>query len=262
MKVKIIDRILLIVYALLGIATTAGLVYLVWLNETASLEAVGINISIGRGNWVFIAAAAAVALLLLVLSIRVIMLAVRHEPKIDKTSVALQNTEDGSVRISVAAMDTLIKQAVGTNEGVLDVKTKIINHEDSISIKIEMTLTSDVHIPNVTMLLQRSVKNFIEEYSGIAVRDISVFVSSIVEVVPAQLKLEDTSTRIIQTYDEPSDISVDAHEEAPKPVPEAPEAPVEEEASYDFNSDEVTEPLPDSEKKDETQEKTEREDLW
>ena len=63
-------------------------------------------------------------------------------------------------------------------------KTSIVNHEDSISVNIDMTLESDVHIPNVTMLLQRSIKNFIEEYSGIAVRDVTIVVSKIVEVTP------------------------------------------------------------------------------
>jgi hypothetical protein len=41
----------------------------------------------------------------------------------------------------------------------VDIKTSIINHEDSISVSIDMTLASDVHIPNVTMMMQRTIKN-------------------------------------------------------------------------------------------------------
>jgi uncharacterized alkaline shock family protein YloU len=96
----------------------------------------------------------------------------------------VQHTENGSVRISVAAMDTLVKQAIAHDEGVVDIKTAIINHEDSISVSIDMTLASDVHIPNVTMMMQRTIKNFIEEFSGIAVREVTIMVSKIIEVTP------------------------------------------------------------------------------
>ena len=112
-------------------------------------------------------------------SVYLIVNALSRKPRIDKSSVSLQSGESGSVRVSIAALDTLVKGAVNNVKGVGDIKTYIINHEDSITVNIEMELLSDEHIPNVTMLMQRDIKNFIEEYSGIAVREVSIMVLAI-----------------------------------------------------------------------------------
>jgi uncharacterized alkaline shock family protein YloU len=112
-------------------------------------------------------------------SIYLIISALARKPRIDKSSVSLQSSETGSVRVSISALDTLVKEAVNNIKGVGEIKTYIINHEDSITVDIEMELLSDEHIPNVTMLMQRDIKSFIEEYSGIAVREVSIMVLAI-----------------------------------------------------------------------------------
>ena len=184
-NLKWTDRLLLALYALLGIVATVLIALAMCSGMQISL--LGYTLRLGDGVWPMVIMAV-IAAVLLVWSIRLIVLSFRREPKLDKGSVSVQNTENGAVRISVQAMDTLVKQAIGEADGVEDIRTSIVNHEDSISVNIDMTLRSDVHIPNVTMLMQRSIKNFIEEFSGIAVRDVTVMVSRIVEVAPpAQL---------------------------------------------------------------------------
>ena len=184
-NLKWTDRLLLALYALLGIAATVLIALAMCSGMQISL--LGYTLRLGDGVWPMVALSV-IAAVLLVWSVRLVVLAFRREPKLDKGSVSVQNTENGAVRISVQAMDTLVKQAIGEADGVEDIKTSIVNHEDSISVNIDMTLRSDVHIPNVTMLMQRSIKNFIEEFSGIAVRDVTVMVSRILEVAPpAQL---------------------------------------------------------------------------
>lgn len=191
MKIKIIERILLAFYAFLGLIGAGVAVFLCIYRESFTLNVMDVTLAFESNWWPTVVILIAIALILLLWSMKIFTLAFRRERKTETVpSVSVQNTEDGSVRISVEAMDTLVKQAIGHQEGILDVKAKIINHDDSISVRIDMTLTSDVHIPNVTMLLQRTVKNFVEEFSGIAVREVTVLVSSIVEVVPAPLAIE------------------------------------------------------------------------
>lgn len=189
MKIKVWERIAMAAYALLGMAASLLLGWVAVVDANGRVE-----------GWVSIVCAL-VVLLLLAWSVKMLMLAFRHVPKVDKSSVSVQNTENGSVRISVQAMETLVRQAIGQDDGVVEIKTAIVNHEDSITVNIDMTLTSDVHIPNLTMLMQRTVKNFIEEYSGIAVREVTVMVSSIVEVAQPQLALEDGKP--VEEIDEP-----------------------------------------------------------
>ncbi len=183
-KMKWSDRVLLALYGCLGIVVT--LLIAVGMCTGLELTLMGYRISLGEGVWPMVALAV-IAAVLLVWSVQMIRLALRREPSVEKGSVSVQNTENGAVRISVQAMDTLVKQAIGQADGVEEIKTSIVNHEDSISVNIDMTLRSDVHIPNVTMLMQRSIKNFIEEFSGIAVRDVAVLVSRIVESQPPQM---------------------------------------------------------------------------
>ena len=159
-------------------------------------------------------------------SVYLIVNALSRKPRIDKSSVSLQSGETGSVRVSIAALDTLVKEAVNNVRGVGDIKTYIINHEDSITVKIEMELLSDEHIPNVTMLMQRDIKNFIEEYSGIAVREVSIMVLAI--KIPEKPHAEDRergnfqrAERVFPLPDEaPVEISpvMPAEEETPEAV--------------------------------------------
>lgn len=219
MKMKIWDRFLLALYAILGILAALVVGALIYFRNQMSWNFMDYTMRLADSP-LSVGILVAVALVLLVWSIRMLCLAFRHEPKVDKSSVSVQHTENGSVRISVQAMDMLVKQAIGNTEGVADIKTRIVNHEDSITVKIDMTLESDVHIPNVTMLMQRSIKNFIEEFSGIAVREVTILVGKIIEVTP-QPPLQITEPKKQpEIIDQPDAI-------APEPVPEQEVMPEE-----------------------------------
>lgn len=264
MKMKLVDRILLGLYAVLGILGSAAVALGgVYIFNSGGITSGFLGLQIPGGTLTLVIACV-IALLLLAWSIKMLLLAFKHEPRVDKTSVSVQNTEDGSVRITVAALDTLIKQAIGHHDGIMEIKSRIINHEDSISVHIDMTLSSDVHIPNVTMLLQRTVKNFIEEFSGIAVREVSVLVSSIIEIVPAPLAIEakrPVEAAVVQVVeDEPEEIREEVtpvEEAAPiveeiavedEPAPE--EAPVEAEIKETEPAEETPEETAQTEETD------------
>ena len=222
MKMKIWDRLLLALYAILGLCGLAAVGGAIFAPEMTARVADKL-----RSAWddrLIRIAICAVALVILVWTIRVFLLAFKHEPRHDRGSVAVQNTENGSVRVSVQAMDALVRQAIGSSEGVVDIKSRIINHEDSISVKIEMTLSGDAHIPNVTMLLQRNIKSFIEEFSGIAVRDVSVLVTSIVPVegpVAIAEKAQSVQDNGPEIVVEPESATAHAEEAAQEAAPEA-----------------------------------------
>ncbi len=218
-KLKWKDRALLALYGCLGVVVA------VW-------AALGLPMCLE--NWFGLSGAAwpyvvavVVALLLLAGAAQAIRLALRRDSSAEKGSVSVQNTENGAVRISVQAMDTLVKQAIGQADGIEEIKTSVVNHEDSISVNIDMTLRSDVHIPNVTMLMQRSIKNFIEEFSGIAVRDVAVLVSRIVETQPPQLSTIQAEPP--KAVEAPKDQQVPEEEAQPQDG----EAVYEEEAVYE-----------------------------
>ena len=228
MKMKVIDRILLALYALLGalalVAVGVNAVRPGWTGPW--IERIGTLLQ--NNTWAKAVAWALLALLV-VWSVRLILLAFSRggEKHGDRSSVTVQNGGDGSVRVSVSAMDTLVRQAIGPAEGVVSLKTKVINHEDSITVRIDMALTSDAHIPNVTMLMQRNIKRFIEEYSGIAVREVVILVSEIRAIgdgaAPAG-KLEGGRKKVLVA---PEKVESREAPAAATPAPAAAEAPAE-----------------------------------
>lgn len=121
-------------------------------------------------------------------SIGMFLLAFKREKRGDKGNVALQNTENGAVNVTVGALETLVKEAIGHNDEVLELKSQVVNHEDSITVLVRMVLSSTAHIPNVTMLMQRNIKRFIEEFSGIAVREVIITVTEVRSPEPAAKK--------------------------------------------------------------------------
>ncbi len=251
MKMSFLERLLLAVTGILGVFFAAALGVIAYARNQLEIRLGDYILNLEHGVlWVVLIGV--IALIALIWGLKLLSLAFKREPKLDRSSVSVQHTENGSVRISVAAMDTLVKQAIAHDEGVVDIKTSIINHEDSISVSIDMTLASDVHIPNVTMTMQRSIKNFIEEFSGIAVREVSIVVSKIIEVTPqpplhlskpepARVLAESSQPKLSQTLPaepqpepvfeptvvtEPLDApQPEAERDAPLDIPETPAEP-------------------------------------
>lgn len=219
MKFRLRDRIALAIYSIIGVCVSAVLGYAAVLLYNGTLD---MRMPL-LGYAGTVIGAFAAALLLLVYSLCMLRLALKHKPKKDRNSVTVQTTQQGNgeVRVSVQALDALVKQAVaGNSDGVADIKTSIVNHDDSISVKIDMSLHGDAHIPNITMLLQSSVKSFIEEFSGIAVRDVSIMVKTIVPVMP-QLAIEEKPAPVVLDESE--------HMEMPAPNLEQDDLPGQEE---------------------------------
>ena len=230
MKLNFFERLLLALTGILGVFFAVALGVISYAGNQLELTIGSYKATLGTSVWLVVLVGV-IALIALCWALKLLSLSFKRPPRMDRSSVSVQNSENGSVRISVAAMDTLVKQAIAHDEGVVDIKTSIINHEDSISVSIDMTLASDVHIPNVTMMMQRSIKNFIEEFSGIAVREVTIMVSKIVEVTPQPplhltqaeptRALKDSQLPVLeQTLSEPEQ----AYEPEPEPEPEdAPE---------------------------------------
>lgn len=243
MKVNFFERLLLAVTGILGVFFAMALGAVAYFGDRLGLSLGDWRLTLKPG-WGPALVIGVIALAVLVWGLKLMALAFKREPRQDRASVSVQHTENGSVRISVAAMDTLVKQAIAHDEGVVDIKTAIINHEDSISVSIDMTLASDVHIPNVTMMMQRTIKNFIEEFSGIAVREVTIMVSKIIEVTPQPpLKLE--TAQPAKALEEAPKLALEPEADfEPEPEPEPQPEPEPESAHEE-------EPEPEPEREDE-----------
>jgi len=94
--------------------------------------------------------------------------------------VSVQNSDQGDVLISVSALHSLASKAVANIDGVTCKDVRVVEHSDSVSLRLRMTIKGDYNIPNTTTEMQRAIRTHIETHSGIAVRDVKVIITDII----------------------------------------------------------------------------------
>lgn len=92
--------------------------------------------------------------------------------------IVVDSSEAGRTRIAVGAVDQMIRQAVRSVDGITDMKASIVNNQDAIAISCNVGIMSGVHVPTVTMNIQRAIRSYIELNCGVAVSAVSVSVHS------------------------------------------------------------------------------------
>ena len=232
MKMKVIDRILLGVYAFVSaLALIALLIFVISSGATVAL------MNLGFGSRIIFSVLLAA---LISGAIYLIMMAFRPEGSAPSSSASVQESSEGSVRVSVRAMETLARRAIEQTDGVLDSKLRIINNEDSVRVETDITIGIETHVPVVTALLQRNIKGIIEEFSGIAVREVIVLVTEIRNNAPAALPApKDEAAQQVVIVPEQVEHTVEPVQAEAVPAEEAGEAVAEEEIAENTAAEEA-----------------------
>lgn len=107
--------------------------------------------------------------------------------KRDRTGVELPNSPEGPIHISVPAVETLVSQGIKDVPGLSDVRMKVYDHRDAISIEITMSARSDINIPETMLELQTRIKSYVQESAGVDVRDVRLNVERVIlaDTIPA-----------------------------------------------------------------------------
>lgn len=98
----------------------------------------------------------------------------------DRSGVALQNAAEGPIHISVPAVETLVSQGIRDMPGLSDVRMKVHDFGDSVSIDVAMSARSDINIPDTMLRLQSRIKEYVQESAGIDVREVRLNVEKVV----------------------------------------------------------------------------------
>jgi uncharacterized alkaline shock family protein YloU len=99
--------------------------------------------------------------------------------KRDRAGVSMPNAPEGPIHISVPAVETLVSQGIRDVPGISDVRMKVSDYHDSISIELTMSARSDINIPETMMRLQSQIKSYVQENAGIEVRDVRLNVDKV-----------------------------------------------------------------------------------
>lgn len=172
---KVLDKLLLLIYSLLILAASIAV-----LAASAGLMALDDALAFTRRmyeDWGVRTAAVIIGALTLLISLRFLFVAIRRgggaAPSID------QRTEYGDIRISLETVENLALKAASRQRGVHDLRARIRVTDAGIDISIRAVVDGESVIPTLSEDMQRAVKDYVEEITGIPVANVSVYVANI-----------------------------------------------------------------------------------
>lgn len=100
----------------------------------------------------------------------------------------IQETDLGTVRISLKAVEALVQRAARQVQGVREVKVDLRQDKQGLSILLTVTVAPDEALPAVSDEVQRRVGQYITETVGVTVSRVSVTFRAVVE--PGKTRVE------------------------------------------------------------------------
>lgn len=97
---------------------------------------------------------------------------------VEKT-VKIAAYSNGSVLISIKAIEELVGKYLSQLTSIKENKSKVIPNDDSISVKVDLGVYSETNIPEVTKSINDGLKYFIENQTGLKVQDVDVLIQNI-----------------------------------------------------------------------------------
>lgn len=174
----------------------------------------------------------------------------RDARRADRGFITVDSSETGRVRISVSAVEQMVKQAVHAVEGISEMKIAISGDDDAIAINVNVALLSGSHVPTVTMNMQRAIRQYVESNCGVSVQSVSVSIQSVVS--PSELagrRAKRSEQRAAAADVQPAGFEVPPIQPAPAPAeapavqefggtaPDEPDAVSEGEPSQNWEAD-------------------------
>ena len=234
MKLRISDR---ICGALAGLALAFGAVAAV-LRSVFSIHLLRIVSDwiatyIERGSFLWKACICVGAVLLLAIGVHCILMLFRHNGR--KGSFVTQKTDAGEMSISIHAIERLVEQCAERYPETEVESIRLENLKDSLIIRMKIAMDSGINIPLTVGNLQRQVKQYVTDCSGVDVREVKVQIEPTAAKrgapnnAPAAPAVERPAIQPVE--EEPREEKIPLHQrifgrEEPKAEePAAPEAP-------------------------------------
>ena len=92
------------------------------------------------------------------------------------SNFAIQRNENGMVRISLKAIETLVQKCLNQHAELKVVTSSLYSDEESIRVDVHIMLQSDISMPLAISALQKQIKRYLEACSGVTVEEVRVFV--------------------------------------------------------------------------------------
>ena len=101
-----------------------------------------------------------------------------NRPKVP-SSALLKHTDLGIIRISINTLEAMTHKAVNGFNEVRDSKISILNEDDGVKIRLKVSIMPDVVLQDLSVSIQKKVKEYIEGYAGILVKEVFVYIDNL-----------------------------------------------------------------------------------
>ncbi|ADL13246.1 alkaline shock response membrane anchor protein AmaP [Acetohalobium arabaticum] len=116
---------------------------------------------------------------LLVVAVRILYPLFRRKDK-SRNTIVRENSL-GEIRLSLSAIDALVNEAVNQTRGIKEVESKLKVGEEGLNIFLEVVVTPDINIPEISEELQESIKEYLKRTTGVVVGQIEVLVDKVAQ---------------------------------------------------------------------------------
>ncbi len=171
MKIRIIDRILLLLLVLAVIAM--GIVSLCIIYGAIPHEYFDNFVSLAfTDTWMQILITV-IAVLAILICLRLLFAGMsKHKPQ----SAMLHESDSGSVRVSLQVLDELAHRYARSIKEIKELNTDIFLKGEGVRYVVRYTIAQESSIPEISAKLKTGLKEYVEMYSGIPVKEIEIIV--------------------------------------------------------------------------------------
>ncbi|MCR8843163.1 alkaline shock response membrane anchor protein AmaP [Paenibacillus sp. SC116] len=181
---RIVDRLLLFVYSLtIGTLSAAAIVGASGLLTDTS----EFYLDLSQPAWLQMAIISVAAVVFLI-SLRMFILSIKRDSSA-MTSID-QRTEFGDIKISLETIENVSLKAAARVRGTKDLKARIRAIDSGLDITIRAVVDGETSIPEMTAEVQRNVKEYVQDITGIPVSLVSVYVANIVQTQTFKARVE------------------------------------------------------------------------
>lgn len=178
MKMSPLDKFLFMIYTLLIALLTISVlgVFLAIAINVIPLMEVKYALQTMELGWKFFLISGSVLIIFLVLSIKLFFVGVKPRAS---SSTLIKHTELGIIQVSINALEAMAQKAISDFEEVKDMRISISNDIDGISIRLKILVMPDVILPELSVAIQEKVKSYIENHSGVTVKEVLVYIDTL-----------------------------------------------------------------------------------
>lgn len=176
MKLKAIERILLILVSILLLCISAIAIMIAW--DFVSQSYVELIVrslySVDINTWIITAGAA----LVVIIAVGVFCVACSTGKKKTMPYISISTADGGNIKISVKSLVEMVSRQVKQVPGINANVSSITNKDGKIGVIVKISVSEETAIPEVSNKIQVDVKEAVQALSGIAISNVDVYVDN------------------------------------------------------------------------------------